>query len=238
MYEKMNKEKIKQLELYSAAVTEGLVNGQSKESIIAYLIKNDIDEESATKFVNDVEVAVHKFVPSGLKFEDTSDHIKITRNWMRMGLHKIVFALFVILGTGYCLVGLGATFAGETDFPVGLSRTFYLLFICFAYYGVAQVLNVTKIDVTKDNIKIKHGPIPWSAGKQLRINEIRRFHIIEKAHRKAKRLRTLYSYQLRATMKDGKDELIAKGFVGEQAHFTKFWIERFFGTNTEQWDAG
>lgn len=230
MYEKMD-----ELQLYTSAVTKGLIEWQSKEKIVAHLVKNDIDEESATKFVNDVEVAVHKFVPSDMKFEDTGDRIKIARNWMRNGIRKIVFALFLVLGTAYSLVALGATFTGETDFPVGLSIPIYLLFICFAYYGTTLVLNKTKIDVTKDNIEIKHGPIPWSAGKQLSIKEISNFYIKEKSSKSAKKY---YYYQLWTVMKDGRNELIAKGFVREQAHFTKFWIERFLGTNTEQGDAG
>ncbi len=113
-------------------------------------------------------------IPIQITVRKDPDHLQITRTWFE---RKYVWLTpFVVVWDAFIFWGCKKTFsAAQIDLFVVL---FLPLFVCLAvfltYMWLAGFLNKTKIDVTRNVISVKHGPVPVWGNKRISSRELSR----------------------------------------------------------------
>lgn len=97
--------------------------------------------------------------------------------------------------------------------------------IVFLYIVVRRLVNVTRLEVTPQHIRISHGPLPWRrpvevAAETIRSIEVRQFHWKYEG-------RAAIHYHVWALHDDGRETcLLERDTTAEQANFVRDEIQR------------
>ncbi len=122
-------------------------------------------------------------------------------------------------------------FTNITDIP----WIFTVLAICLSYVAIGRWINKTKIEVTKLQLKISHGPLPWTLTSKIATSDIKQLYV------KEERIRTnitdgefLMTYDLHTIDKVGEDEILIMGLnSNEQALYLEQEIKKYLGIENQ-----
>ena len=109
-----------------------------------------------------------------------------------------------------------------------LMLVFGLIGIVFLYTVIRRLVNVTRLEVMPQRIKISHGPLPWRRPTELAAETIRRLEV--RQSRTGYEGRVATHYHLWAVHEDGRETcLLERDTEAEQANFARAEIQQVLG---------
>ncbi len=161
-----------------------------------------------------------------------NDALQITMRWFSPKAYFFLF--FTLFWNVFLLFWYSMVFIG--DAPL-LFLLFPLLHVAvgvgMAYYTLCLFLNRTHVDVDQRQISIRHQPIPWWRGnKHYDPQDINQLYVKEKVAY-TKNRQPHYAYELRAKLKDGRDQSIISINQSSSTAMQEVesYIEEFLGIN-------
>lgn len=162
-------------------------------------------------------------IPSNMRLNEGEERLEFVYRWYK-GKYLIsiiaapVFAFFLIQSD---------YITGDFD-SLTLSAIVLLAFAGFTmYYSLAKLVNKTKIGVTHQNLKVRHGPVPLGRDKKLNKQDVTQLYVTK--HRTGHRYH-LYSttYQINVILRSNEVITLVKGLrTPEQGRFIENKIEDF-----------
>ncbi len=139
------------------------------------------------------------------KIQVIDDHhdLSISYKWMSPKAYFLFF--FSIMWNGFLLFWYSMTFIGGAPLIALLFPLIHVVIgVGLGYYSLALFLNKTTLNVSGDNLKIKHSPLPWLGNNlNLDVNDLEQLYV--KEYKKSREGNTYYSYELRGKVVGGKD---------------------------------
>ena len=169
----------------------------------------------------------HPQLPSGLRLERTASGMVVTVSWRNMASWALlplglVTAAFPVL-LFFKMLGL------PWDDPIRLILlVFGITGIVFLFIVVRRLVNVTRLEVTPQRIRISHGPLPWRrpvevAAETLRSIEVRQFRWKYEG-------RVAIHYHVWSLHENGREIcLLERDTTAEQANLVRDEIQRTLG---------
>jgi hypothetical protein len=152
-----------------------------------------------------------------MKLEPIPGGIAITRRW------QFKFAHGVLGGAGLLL--LIAFFISA--FTVA-SNWFFLIWLivglCLVYISLTGFFNSTRAAVTKNEIVIEHGPLPWP-GKRVLANEVVRLYF--RKEKQKSQVNSWFTYAVVAVLQNGKELVLENCDDDSQALFLDFELTHY-----------
>jgi len=146
------------------------------------------------------------FSKKDIEIYEDDQSISIVLDWFTPVAYFLAF--FSTIWCGFLVVWYSMALAGGASLPFLLFPLLHVAVgIGLAYYTLCLFRNKTYIDIDPDYLMVTHKPIPWWKGnKDLRTSQISQLYVKEKSSRTKNG--TKITYELRAKMKDRKDELL------------------------------
>lgn len=164
-------------------------------------------------------------IPENMQLNELSDKLEFRYNWFKP---KYIVSLLAAPIFSYFLVTSDYVIGDFSNFTVSvIALTIFTLIV--VYYSLAKVANTTTIDVTHDELDVKHGPIPFSKNLQLKKKDVTQLYVTQ--HRIGHRY-YLYSttFQINVILTNGDIITLVKGLnSAEQGRFIEHKIEDFLG---------
>lgn len=157
-------------------------------------------------------------LPDGMSLEAASDGVMITRRW------RSFMALFVTLMGGLMLSSVFFDqVSRQRDLSFGYAVYLIVLF-GLVYYGLAQLINSTRVHVSQAAITVSHGPLPWFGWRQIAAGMVEQVYCKEIVTR-GKDGPTV-RYEVWVILSDRSNtKLVAGGLEVDQALFIEQQIE-------------
>lgn len=171
-------------------------------------------------------------MPGAFQLELRGGTVKITRSWRSVEL--IFMAVFCFVWDAFLLNWYGLAFGAPNPplimklFPIG----HVAVGIALTYRTIAGFLNKTTIEVSRGQLKVSHGPVPWLGGQTLATNKIQQLYASEhEASWSNNRSRSkTRRFQLNAIVSGGKTVVLLKGLPdAAQALFLEQELESYLG---------
>jgi hypothetical protein len=159
-------------------------------------------------------------VPFGIEVQDLGDRLRITRRWL--------YWTSVPLGL-FALVWIGLTLCRNADHLLNVCNFLFLgLGLLALYIAVLSLTNSTEIEVNRQELTIRHGPLPsLSENKTVPIRDIGQL-FLKKIKMSGNLSGSARYWALHMVDRFGdKQELIGAMPDWNQAQFIKQEIERF-----------
>lgn len=175
------------------------------------------------------EKITREVLPTGLRF---------TYRWF--GLKFVFFALFCVVWDGFLLAWYASAITG-LDGPAGGGgiERFQLTMLLFpllhvavgvglTYYTLCGFLNRTTVNVARDQISVRHGPLPWFGNRNVPAMQVAQVYREEIVRQGKNGPHT--SYQLSAALKDNRKLKLLSGLdAPDLALYLEQEIERHLG---------
>lgn len=168
--------------------------------------------------------------PDSVACSVTAGGIQLTYRWFSPILFFLLF--FCIAWDGFLIfwysMGIGA--GGQ----IGAAALLFFLFpIChvavgigLTYFVIAGFLNRTWIDATRDELRVRHGPVPWKGNKTLAVEDVDQLYCSFDGQNS----QSSHSYCVSVLLKDGrKEKLISMLHADDEARYIERTIEDFLG---------
>jgi hypothetical protein len=170
-------------------------------------------------------------LPKGIKKNMDYDGLVITRRWFSWAVFFLIPFSIVWLGGVSLFIFAGLT---SGDLIFALFPLIHLsVGIGLFYYAMALMFNKTTLSIKNDELRIKHGPIPWKGPKPISRTEAKQFYCKERISRN--RNGTQVHYALHLQTSDGKDLKLITGLGdASQALYLEQEIERHWGISNER----
>jgi hypothetical protein len=147
--------------------------------------------------------------PAGYQMEQHGQSLTITFverwSWTQLLLGFLVGGMIIVFGA----VGLLRDLAADSAMPVVPLVGYALLFLfgmVLTYFGLANLMNRTKVVVTPSTLDIRHGPLPVFGNKTLDSTQIVALVVITVKDREGDT-----SYKLQARLMDGSTVKLLPG---------------------------
>lgn len=157
-------------------------------------------------------------LPVGMSLEKTADGIVITRSWWNF------VAIFVILMSSLMLSSVIFGSPSRLRGPnIGL-MFFAVGALALAYYGLALLINKTRLHITQGTISVTHGPLPWLGWREIAAGMVEQVYCKEIITRGKDG--PSIKYETWITLTDGSNsKLVGVGMEVDQALFIEQQIE-------------
>lgn len=166
-------------------------------------------------------------LPAGLRVERAPSGIVITRNWRNM-------ASWALLPIALAAVAVAITvFRAVYGVPWNdalqlLPLVFGLVGVVFLYKVILRLVNVTRLEITPQCIKISDGPLPWWRSSDVSAGKICRIEV--RPYRWRYNGREVTYYHVWAVHIDGKETcLLERDTDSQQANSTRDEMQRVLG---------
>ncbi len=93
--------------------------------------------------------------------------------------------------------------------------------IGLGYYGLAGLLNHTKLTCTQGMLKVRHGPLPWFPQPTIRVRDLEQLYVERKVHHHKKT--TTVTWNLLAVTRDHRGLPVVNGLDSPQQ---ALWLEQ------------
>lgn len=169
-------------------------------------------------------------VPERFSLEKQGDRLAITWRWFNWG--RIFILLFCLFWDGFLVLWYGSVL-GAKGRPEPVMLLVPLLHLAVGigvtWYGLAGLLNTTRLEIERGFLHIRHGPIPWFGNRDLPVKQLQQLFVREIVHRSKNG--TSYTYNLMAQLKPHGQELKLITLLDkpEQAFFLEQRIEDHLG---------
>ena len=139
-------------------------------------------------------------MPRGFKVETGAGHYRLIETWFR-GASVILTILSAFWNVGLIFYFLKLLQAQRLPvLAILVFIPFALIGLCLLYWSAAAILNRTYYEISVDEFRIRHQPIPWFGACQLRPSAIQQIYLKE-LEEKTKHGEPIYA--LRALMLNG-----------------------------------
>jgi len=162
-------------------------------------------------------------IPKNMHLNETEEQLEFEYNWSKP---KYIVSLITAPIFSFFLIqsDLISGDLNNLTTPVFILLAFTFIAI---YYSLAKLINTTKINVTHEELDVKHGPIPFGKHVHLRKEDVTQLYVTQ--HRIGHRY-YLYSttYQINVILKSKEVITLVKGLhTPEQGRFIENKIEAF-----------
>lgn len=162
-------------------------------------------------------------IPKNMQLNELPDRLDFEYNWYKP---KYVVSLIAAPVFSFFLIksDLIAGDFGTLTVPVLILIAFTIMTI---YYSLAKLVNTTNINVSHEELEVKHGPIPFAKNLHLKKKDFTQLYVTQ--HRIGHRY-YLYSttYQINVILKSEEVITLVKGLhTPEQGRFIEHKIEDF-----------
>ena len=152
-----------------------------------------------------------------MKLEPIPGGLAITRRWQFKFTHGVLGGAGLLLLIAF-LVSL-LTVPNNGFFVVWLIAGLALLYISLTGY-----FNSTRVTVTKNEIVVRNGPLPWP-GKQIQASEVVRLFF--RKEKQKSQVNSWFTYAVVAVLKNGKELVLENCDDDSQALFLDFELTHF-----------
>ncbi len=171
-------------------------------------------------------------LPRGMTVERGSRGILISRRWF--GYHAFFLLFFSFIWNGFLLFWYTAAFS--SDDPDIMMILFPIIHVAvgigITYYTATLFLNRTNVGITRGELVIQHGPLPWAGNLALPARSIKQLFC--KRVVKRNKNSTYYRYEVHALNEVGRRKrLLANLTTEEQAVFLEQELEDFLRIEDE-----
>lgn len=166
--------------------------------------------------------------PPGLTVEELATGLVISRRWFTLAV--IFLVPFCLVWNGFLIFWYTMAFTTNAPLIMKLFPTLHLAVGAFlTYFTIATIFNVTRIRVGNGRIQIRHQPIPWMGNLDISTDELEQLYCKERI--RSSKNGTRYTYEVWATLRDGKSrKIVSVGDMNQdQALFIEQRIERALG---------
>jgi hypothetical protein len=182
--------------------------------------------------------------PDNLLLKKHGSHIEIIWKWSNPNLVALAVAAIALCWFAFGYLQLGEMFQSGASgpilrlelgkpFPYNLMGPAIVTVMATLMYSIsAGIFNRTTIFVSRDRIKVRHGPLPWPGNSDIETRSIRQVFIKVKPARKRLHTAFLHSpYDVLASNGGGRPIRLVAGLnlTGLQASFIERQIENFLG---------
>ncbi len=163
--------------------------------------------------------------PPGVTVSDWDGKLKIVRRWFSLKVIGLLF--FCTIWDGFLVFWYSLAFKEDAPLMMKLFPLLHVMVGVLLTYSVAAgFVNKTLVEVYLDEMKIRHGPLPWPGNRIIPSQEIDQLFTRERIHRTKNG--TNYSYELSMMDKGGKQvKLLSNLENPEQALFFEQQIESY-----------
>jgi len=155
-----------------------------------------------------------------MKLETIPGGIAITRHWQFNATFKVLGGLGLLLIVAF-LYGF-FTSANNWFFVIWL-----IAGLCLLYVSLTGYFNSTRVSVTKNEITINNGPLPWP-GKRILSNEVTRLYF--RKEKQKNQVNSWFNYAVVAVLQNGKEMVLENCDDDSQALFLDFELTHFLGS--------
>lgn len=171
-------------------------------------------------------------LPEHISLQDHGNYLEITRRWFSW---QIIFTTVFAVFWDAFLVMWYATAFSQKGAPL-MALLFPLLHVAvgvgISYFALAGWVNRTRILVSREDLAIRHGPLPWLGGQELKSASLRQLYSKEVVSY-SKNGRSV-QYQLHAITQEGRNLKLLSGLhSSEQALYIEQQIEKYLGIRDE-----
>lgn len=164
-------------------------------------------------------------IPKNMHLRESADKLEFEYRWYKP---KYFVSLLVAPVFSFFLI--------QSDFIQGDFNTLtmpvavlVLLTLFVIYYSLARLINTTRIYVTHNDLRVYHGPVPYSKNMDLSKEDVTQLFVTQ--HRTGHRYHILdTTYQINVILKSKEVITLVKGLhTPGQGRFIEQKIERFLG---------
>ncbi len=173
--------------------------------------------ETPSTMTRDIEI------PRNMHLKELAGRLEFEYSWFKP---KYIIALISAPFFSYFLI--------QSDFIDGsmhqLTTPVFVLVACtciVVYYSLAKLINTTKINVTHEQLDVRHGPVPFARNLHLKKENVTQLYVTQ--HRIGHRYYLYYTtYQINVILKSKEVITLVKGLhTPEQGRFIEHKIEDF-----------
>lgn len=165
-------------------------------------------------------------IPENFRIDETGNDLRISWKWFRFyHVFLLFFSISWIAMISIFLrmeLGLSGSVFSLTFF---FSLPFIAVGVALFYTSICGFFNSTTLSVTKERLRISHGPQPWLPSQNILPQDIMQFYCRENVSRSDKS--TSYSYVLYVVLVSGKHVKLVSFDEYDQAHFLERKMEKF-----------
>ena len=171
-------------------------------------------------------------LPENIHLRQYDDYIHITRKWFGSRAILMTFAAILINGVVYSLYLKISENSINTGDLIGISVV-GSIGLFSAYFALANWLNKTDIFVSKENMEIRHKPIPWYGNKIFPVITIEQIYCKERIKSTGHGGFSV-SYEVRYITKRGEDKILLSQIEkNEQALYIEQEVEKYLGIENQ-----
>ncbi len=168
-------------------------------------------------------------LPQRFRVEEDGVSTRITWRWFNPIIH-IFLAFFCVVWDGFLFTWYGLTLSSE-EVPL-IALLFPLAHVAagvgLTYYTLAGFVNRTTVDVSRNHLTIRHGPLPWPGNKELPGRQLTQLYGEE--HTRTNKGQTTTTYHLLAVDRAGQKMKLLTGLEDkEQVLYLEQALERRLG---------
>jgi hypothetical protein len=131
--------------------------------------------------------------------------------WRWGGYRLRVFLVYLAGSAGMVYVLRDALFSAE-HLPVFLCDWGFIAGGLYGLYGaLCSLINSTRVTVDRQAVRVSHGPLPWPGGKRVPVADLEQLYVKSEIYVGPRTGAQDWTFQLRAKLKSGQDELIVGG---------------------------
>ncbi len=165
-------------------------------------------------------------LPDKISLIDHIDYIEIVRRWLSW--HVVLLGVFALLWDAFLLSWYSIAFSHPNPLTAMLYIPILHLIVggSVTYAALAGWLNRTRILVSRDDLAIRHAPLPWWGGVEMKSADVQQLYTKEVVS--YTRNGRIVRYQLRVITRDRRDLKLLSGLENsEQAVYIEQAIEKY-----------
>ena len=147
-------------------------------------------------------------IPENLRVEELGRNLRISWRWFRWPI--VMLVPFCIAWNSFLVGWYSLAFSG--DGPPGAFKIIFLIFpighvavgIGLLYACLVGLLNRTRIDIARNEIRVHHGPIPAGRNRVIPVGEVSQLYV-KHEHNVSSKNAPLGSYSLVAKLASGRE---------------------------------
>jgi hypothetical protein len=162
-------------------------------------------------------------IPKNMHLNELGDRLEFKYKWFKP---KYFVSLILTPVFSYFLVESDLIDGSLGDFTTP-SIILLIFTLIVVYYSFAKVINTTKINVTHEELDVRHGPIPFAKNLHLKKENVTQLYVTQ--HRIGHRYYLYYTtYQINVILTSEEVITLVKGLhTPEQGRFIEHKIEDF-----------
>lgn len=164
-------------------------------------------------------------LPAGFSMVEGSQEIIFERKWFTIA--HLGTLLFALLWNAFSYFFYLMMISGNVSVIILLFPVMHMIVgIWLLYFGICGFFNKTIITANRQDLSVRHLPLPWSSEKVIPVSAISQLYITE--HSRKHRGSVINSYNVEVMLTNSHAVLLVKGLDSpEEATFIEKAVERF-----------